>query len=58
MYNHGPVALLDDVGEYSERRWQARVSIREDVDVRAFRPVNVSGGVNRFLDICTVKVER
>ena len=57
MYNHGPIILLDDVRKYRERRWQACVSIREDLDAGAFRPVNVSGGVDRLLDICTVKVE-
>ena len=57
MYKHGPDALLDDVGKDRERGWQASISVREDVSVGAFGPVNVSGGMDHFLDICTVEVD-
>lgn len=56
MNDNSPVALFDDIGQDGEGRRQTSISMREDVDVRAFRPTDIDRGVNGFLDVCAVEV--
>ena len=58
MHYHGPVAFLDDIGQRSECRRQAGVVVGEDIHIATYSPVYIEGGVDGFLDIHAVKVER
>jgi hypothetical protein len=58
MDDDAPVALLNHVRQNGERRRKASIAVGEHVYVRAFRPINVGWGMDRFLHISPVKVYR
>ena len=58
MNDDTPIALLDDAGKHSKGRWQARISIREDVNVRALEPSLVDGSMDSVFHVCTVEINR
>ena len=58
MNDNAPVALLNNVRKYGKRRWQAGVSVGEDIDLRAFVPSLVKGGVDSLLHVLAVEVNR
>lgn len=58
MDDNGSIVFLDDVRKNTKGRWQASISVREDVDIGALRPSNVYGGVDRPFHIFPVEVKR
>ena len=58
MDNDTPLALLDDIREYSEARREALVATTsEDIDVTTFGPVHIYWGMNRAFDVVAIEVD-
>ena len=58
MHDNTSGTLFNNVRKHGERRRQASIPIREDVDVSTFDPSLVDRGVDGFLNVFTVKVDR
>lgn len=58
MNDNAPVTPLDDTRKHSESRRQTAIPVGEDVNVRALGPGLVDRGVNSFLHILSVEVNR
>ena len=58
MHNNAPDALLNDTRKHSERRWQTGVPFGEDIDVGTLQPGLVKGGVDGFLDVLAIEIDR
>lgn len=56
MDYHAPLAPLNRVWEYRERRRQTLISVRKYREVAAFTPSDINWSVDRLFDILSVKI--
>ena len=58
MNDHSPVIFLNNFRQHRKRRRWALISLGEYIDDGAFHPSYIRRRMDRFLDICSVEVER
>jgi hypothetical protein len=58
MYDDAPFALLDDAWQNGECGRQAGVSVREDINIRAFDPCYIDWCMERLLNVSAVEIKR
>ena len=56
--DNAPIAILDDIWKHSKSRWQTRISVREDVDIRALEPCLIERSVDSLFHVFAVEINR